>query len=349
MSGKPVPTEDGQCPGIGELLSSYIDGEVTPAEKSLVEEHLAHCENCARDMESLRFTSGLLQHMPSMELPRSFTIEPSPRRAMSLFFYMRNATAALAAALLVLFAGSTFLQSAVLMPKTSAPMAATASKADESAANEAGAQVPFGASDSQRGEPQKDAKRAPVPAAAPSTEGATAPASAAPAPGAQAQERALAPAAAPQAPGAIPPASDAASGAPTVAAAPPKAAAPPRAAAPLATPVPAAPGLQSAAPAGPAQPLAPNAEARDSAEKATSQAADEAAKVPVPSALPAPERANQAETQSRAQVEPAPQGRDDSTLAAAARLPWGELEIVVGILLVLCGGGTVVLWVTRRN
>ncbi|MDD3293319.1 MAG: zf-HC2 domain-containing protein [Geobacteraceae bacterium] len=32
--------------GIREMLSAYLDGEVTPGERSLIEEHLKTCPEC---------------------------------------------------------------------------------------------------------------------------------------------------------------------------------------------------------------------------------------------------------------------------------------------------------------
>ena len=39
---------------VAELLSAYIDGEVTAAERGLVEAHLASCDACGRDLATLR-------------------------------------------------------------------------------------------------------------------------------------------------------------------------------------------------------------------------------------------------------------------------------------------------------
>ncbi|HYN86959.1 MAG TPA: zf-HC2 domain-containing protein [Ardenticatenaceae bacterium] len=55
-----------------DVLSAYLDEEVTPAERTLVEEHLARCGTCRQELESLRWTVDLLQRMPPVELPRTF-------------------------------------------------------------------------------------------------------------------------------------------------------------------------------------------------------------------------------------------------------------------------------------
>lgn len=55
-----------------DLLSAYLDAEVTPAERAEVEAHLLSCDNCRRELESLRWTVDLLRRMPPVELPRTF-------------------------------------------------------------------------------------------------------------------------------------------------------------------------------------------------------------------------------------------------------------------------------------
>ena len=35
------------------LISAYIDGEVTPSEKTIVEEHLSSCQSCQKDYKAL--------------------------------------------------------------------------------------------------------------------------------------------------------------------------------------------------------------------------------------------------------------------------------------------------------
>ena len=90
------------------LLSSYVDGEVSPAEAARVESHLSGCDECQRDLENMRATVGLLRAMPELELTRSFllTAEPEPvRRSWTIQWGGALATAAAAAVFLVLVAG----------------------------------------------------------------------------------------------------------------------------------------------------------------------------------------------------------------------------------------------------
>ena len=60
------------------LLSSYIDGQVTPSEAARLEGHLSGCQQCQSDLESLRSTVGLLRAMPELALSRSFALDRAP-------------------------------------------------------------------------------------------------------------------------------------------------------------------------------------------------------------------------------------------------------------------------------
>lgn len=62
---------------VAELLSAYIDGEVTGDERALVETHLATCVACARDLASLRQTVTMLRQLPLVAAPRPFTLRES--------------------------------------------------------------------------------------------------------------------------------------------------------------------------------------------------------------------------------------------------------------------------------
>jgi len=67
-----------------EELSSYLDGRLSPAESTRLEEHLASCEPCRRHLEELRAVVEGLRALPSAPAPRSFVLRPeqveAPRR-----------------------------------------------------------------------------------------------------------------------------------------------------------------------------------------------------------------------------------------------------------------------------
>jgi anti-sigma factor RsiW len=67
---------------IADLLSAYIDNEVTRAERALVETHVATCAECAGDLVTLRQTVRLLGALPPMAVPRPFTLREADVRTL---------------------------------------------------------------------------------------------------------------------------------------------------------------------------------------------------------------------------------------------------------------------------
>jgi hypothetical protein len=67
------------CRRIHELLSAYIDGELSPREDLQVQEHLDHCVACRAELASLMQTKRLLgalaRQRPCTELERLLLIE----------------------------------------------------------------------------------------------------------------------------------------------------------------------------------------------------------------------------------------------------------------------------------
>ena len=61
------------CQGILSLLSTYIDGEAQ-AHADEIEEHLATCASCARELELLRQAAGMLRAAAEIE-PPAFLLE----------------------------------------------------------------------------------------------------------------------------------------------------------------------------------------------------------------------------------------------------------------------------------
>ena len=54
---------------VTEWLNAYFDGELKNGRLRLVETHLAGCETCRAELESLRSLSGLLQEAPEPDFP----------------------------------------------------------------------------------------------------------------------------------------------------------------------------------------------------------------------------------------------------------------------------------------
>lgn len=64
-----------------DLLSAYVDGEVTESERRRVEGHLEGCDDCRAELEELRATVSVLRRMPELAVPRSFALTPEQAAA----------------------------------------------------------------------------------------------------------------------------------------------------------------------------------------------------------------------------------------------------------------------------
>ena len=235
---------------VAELLSAYIDGEVTAAEQGLVEAHLASCAVCGRDLATLRQTVTLLRQLPQVAAPRPFTLRESDvqplrptRSAWWQSGWLRGAVAATAMLLCVAVAGGALLLERGMIGAPAAPApVALQSQSQAPAATQAAEAAP-----GARGEAEKGAGNvapAPTAPAQPQREAAAA------------EAAATAPQAATAAPAAAPAAKALQAETPSEPAPSPTAAPAPAFAkpfAPLATPTPAL-----AAPLAPASPPGPS-------------------------------------------------------------------------------------------
>src|SRR5438067_7575023 len=59
---------------VTDNLSAYLDNRLSGAERARVELHLRTCSACQADLQSLRYTTRILQAMPSLRAPRAFTL-----------------------------------------------------------------------------------------------------------------------------------------------------------------------------------------------------------------------------------------------------------------------------------
>jgi hypothetical protein len=57
-----------------DLLSAYLDNQVSAAERDRIERHLSSCETCRREYDTLRQTVMFLRAMPQVRVPRAFTL-----------------------------------------------------------------------------------------------------------------------------------------------------------------------------------------------------------------------------------------------------------------------------------
>ena len=174
------------------LLSSYIDGQLSPSDAAKVEGHLSTCDECRAELETLTATVELLGDLPELEVPRSFALasEPAPVRSFAAYVWPARLAASMAAVLLVALLIGDVLGLLEQTGPADLELAARAAPAPAPAA----APAPAPAAAAARA-PAPAAAPAPAPAAAPPPAPAPAPA-AAPAP---ARAAALAPAPSPAA------------------------------------------------------------------------------------------------------------------------------------------------------
>ncbi len=60
------------CKEIRERLSAFIDNELPPSERMLIERHLHQCPACAQEESSLRQVIALMDEIPNESPSRSF-------------------------------------------------------------------------------------------------------------------------------------------------------------------------------------------------------------------------------------------------------------------------------------
>ncbi|WP_333870754.1 zf-HC2 domain-containing protein [Desulforamulus putei] len=61
-----------RCQDVLEMLSPYLDGALTHAEREAVRVHLARCPGCGAELERLRTIRRLLQELPELTPPAGF-------------------------------------------------------------------------------------------------------------------------------------------------------------------------------------------------------------------------------------------------------------------------------------
>lgn len=67
------------CEKIQELLTLYIEGEVTDEEKNRIELHLQQCSPCSIEMKQLKQTMSLLSEKEMVSLPTDFEVQLKER------------------------------------------------------------------------------------------------------------------------------------------------------------------------------------------------------------------------------------------------------------------------------
>lgn len=67
------------CETLEELLSAYIDGEVTAEERQTVEQHVASCVSCRATLQDFSAVQTLSKMLPVLDAPQGFRQRVSGR------------------------------------------------------------------------------------------------------------------------------------------------------------------------------------------------------------------------------------------------------------------------------
>ncbi|MCA9984683.1 MAG: zf-HC2 domain-containing protein [Anaerolineales bacterium] len=111
-----------------ELLTAYVDDELTPAERQRFEQMMAGDELLRAEMERQRLFKRAIQELPRVAAPRNFILNPAdyrapaPQRAIQLYPALRAATA-LAALFLIFIVSTSLLNSGGAIPESASDIA----------------------------------------------------------------------------------------------------------------------------------------------------------------------------------------------------------------------------------
>ncbi|MCH8890937.1 MAG: zf-HC2 domain-containing protein, partial [Myxococcales bacterium] len=63
------------CTRVRSHLGDHLEGDLALRFRTRVDEHLGHCESCARELSELRSTVGLLRSLPAPQPPAELASE----------------------------------------------------------------------------------------------------------------------------------------------------------------------------------------------------------------------------------------------------------------------------------
>ena len=121
-----------------EMLTAYVDDELTPAERQRFEQLMTKDEALQAEMERQRLFKRALQELPRVAAPRNFILNPAdyrapaPQRAVQLYPALRAATA-LAALFLVVLIALPLFSSGGGLSETAADIAMAPAESEEQA------------------------------------------------------------------------------------------------------------------------------------------------------------------------------------------------------------------------
>lgn len=90
----------------GELLSGYLDAELTVEERTQVENHLESCPECRSELEGIAAIRTRLRALPPLEVPAGLYDLPAPVVPLRRRSTWRRAVGVAAAATLVVGIGA---------------------------------------------------------------------------------------------------------------------------------------------------------------------------------------------------------------------------------------------------
>jgi anti-sigma factor RsiW len=64
----------------GDLISAYLDGELDPATRAQVGEHLESCAACSVELTAVSAARSALHDLPMLEPPPGLLLAPQPAR-----------------------------------------------------------------------------------------------------------------------------------------------------------------------------------------------------------------------------------------------------------------------------
>jgi hypothetical protein len=94
------------CSWVEEVLSEYLNHNLSPEDMERVGHHLTQCQRCREGYEYLKLTVGLVRSVSLVPAPRSFAIQPilqAERRPLRAVFLRPVALSAVAVLALALF------------------------------------------------------------------------------------------------------------------------------------------------------------------------------------------------------------------------------------------------------
>jgi anti-sigma factor RsiW len=103
---------------LGELLSAYLDGEVTQSERTAVTTHIADCRSCQDELADLHWARSALRSLPVLDLPAGLLDDGETAEVIPLIRRPRVWAAAAAAAVVTFIGVATFVAPEPTVPIT---------------------------------------------------------------------------------------------------------------------------------------------------------------------------------------------------------------------------------------